>query len=306
MIGAVASGWSNHINYSRINNTVSNAADLRNDVVDIQTSQEEAASTAFNQDESTEADATFDNSKATAVENGADEAFTEEEQREVDYLKQRDAEVKKHEQAHLAVAGQYARGGASFEYEVGPNGKRYAVGGEVQIDISQGRTPEETLQKALIVRQAALAPAEPSNQDRQVAAKAASMAQSARREIAEEQQQKNDKKKPAKTSAEESNIQASTETGEARDKQTYSPQPRHHTVLEERGSINNAPTPVAKDNVSHAIQESVLENIASRNKPFINPASRKGKQIYQGQVLNPHAEGISSQPGGVTALSIAI
>ena len=31
--------------------------------------------------------------------------------------------------AHLSAAGAYAHGGASYEYELGPDGKRYAVGG---------------------------------------------------------------------------------------------------------------------------------------------------------------------------------
>lgn len=114
------------------------------------------------------------------------ENLTEEEKKELSQLKLRDQEVKQHEQAHKAAAGQYARGGASFEYQVGPDGARYAVGGEVQIDVGEGRTPEETIQKARIVRQAALAPAEPSAQDRRVAASAASMERHAHKKIAEE------------------------------------------------------------------------------------------------------------------------
>lgn len=78
-----------------------------------------------------------------------------------------------------AGAGLITRG-ASFTYETGPDGKRYAVGGEVGIDVSGGRTPEETLAKAERIRAAALAPAEPSAQDRQVAAEADQMAAEAR------------------------------------------------------------------------------------------------------------------------------
>ncbi|MBQ7196425.1 MAG: hypothetical protein IJS40_03355, partial [Synergistaceae bacterium] len=49
-----------------------------------------------------------------------------------------------------------------------------------------GRTPEETLRNMQQVQRAANAPADPSGQDRQVAAKAAAIASKARQEIARE------------------------------------------------------------------------------------------------------------------------
>ncbi len=97
-------------------------------------------------------------------------------------LQARDREVRQHEQAHLAAAGGLAMSAARFSYERGPDGQNYAVGGEVSIDVSPGRTPEETIAKAEQIRAAALAPAQPSGQDRAVAAAAASMAQQARLE----------------------------------------------------------------------------------------------------------------------------
>lgn len=98
--------------------------------------------------------------------------LTEEEQAQVDELKQRDREVRAHEQAHAAAGGAYA-GSPSYEYETGPDGNRYAVGGEVAIDASPiAGDPEATIQKMEIVKRAALAPAEPSPQDRAVAAQA--------------------------------------------------------------------------------------------------------------------------------------
>ena len=99
-------------------------------------------------------------------------------------LKQRDTQVRQHEQAHLAAGGQYVRGGASFEYTTGPDGRRYATGGEVSIDVGSERTPEATIRKAQAVRRAALAPAEPSGQDRSVAAQAAQLETKARQELA--------------------------------------------------------------------------------------------------------------------------
>lgn len=106
--------------------------------------------------------------------------------RELQELKRRDTEVRAHEQAHLSVAGQHAAGGASFSYEVGPNGKRYATEGEVPIDMSKGNTPEETLLKMQQIRKAALAPASPSAADRRIADRAAILAAQAQREIQEE------------------------------------------------------------------------------------------------------------------------
>lgn len=112
--------------------------------------------------------------------------LSDEEQQEVQALKERDAEVKVHEQAHAAVGGQYA-GSPQYEYETGPDGKRYAVGGEVSIDVSEEEAPEDTVQKMQIVRAAALAPAEPSAQDLKVAAEASQKETTARAEMGQNQ-----------------------------------------------------------------------------------------------------------------------
>ena len=101
----------------------------------------------------------------------------------INRLAARDKEVRAHEQAHAAVGGQYA-GAPSYTYERGPNGVRYAVAGEVPIDVGAEATPEETIRKAQIVRRAALAPAEPSPQDRRVAAQASQLEAGARQELA--------------------------------------------------------------------------------------------------------------------------
>ena len=112
--------------------------------------------------------------------------LTAEQQQVVRELKARDAEVRRHEQAHVAAAGDLVLSGPTYTYTTGPDGQRYATGGEVQIDTSPESTPEETIQKAERIVRAALAPAEPSGQDRRVAAQARSMAASARVELAQE------------------------------------------------------------------------------------------------------------------------
>ncbi len=96
-----------------------------------------------------------------------------------------DREVRAHEAAHLAAAGGLAVSGASFSYQRGPDGKLYAVGGEVHIDTSRGRTSEETIAKARQIRTAATAPAQPSGQDYAVAVAASQMEAQAMQELAQ-------------------------------------------------------------------------------------------------------------------------
>lgn len=102
-------------------------------------------------------------------------------------LQQRDAEVRQHEAAHMAAAGQYASGGPKYEYQQGPDGKQYAIGGHVDIDVSPvPGDPEETERKAQQVRRAAMAPGAPSAQDGKVAASASRMAAEAKVDKQEE------------------------------------------------------------------------------------------------------------------------
>ena len=113
--------------------------------------------------------------------------LTPEEKQQVEELKARDAEVRRHEQAHVMAGGRYIRSRAQFDYVLGPDGKLYAVGGEVQIDTSEvPDDPEATIQKAQTIRRAALAPSDPSQQDRRVAAQASQMEMEARMELARE------------------------------------------------------------------------------------------------------------------------
>ncbi len=123
------------------------------------------------------------------------DSLSEEEERQISKLKDSDAKVKAHENAH-AAAGGAAADAPTFEYTTGPDGKRYATSGEVQIDSSPVKgNPEATIRKMDIVIRAALAPADPSSQDLAVARQAqsdrakAQVEQSKKRE-AERQQNK--------------------------------------------------------------------------------------------------------------------
>ena len=105
--------------------------------------------------------------------------------------------MRAHEQAHLAAAGSLAQGGATYTYTTGPDGKRYATGGEVQVDTSEVRgDPQATIDKAQKIRAAALAPADPSSADRAVAAKAARMEAKARMEMARAQRERGSAEEP--------------------------------------------------------------------------------------------------------------
>ncbi len=107
-----------------------------------------------------------------------------EEQKQVADLESRDREVRTHEMAHMMVGGNLVRKGASYQYQTGPDGQRYAVGGEVSIDSSAVEgDPAATIRKMEQVKRAALAPAEPSGQDRAVASAAAQTEAAARQEL---------------------------------------------------------------------------------------------------------------------------
>jgi len=106
----------------------------------------------------------------------------EEHAEEIRALAKRDAEVRAHEQAHAAAGGAFA-GAPSYGYQRGPDGRSYAVSGEVPIDVSAiSGDPEATIQKMQQVKRAALAPRDPSNADRAIAASADGQIVAARRE----------------------------------------------------------------------------------------------------------------------------
>ena len=113
-----------------------------------------------------------------------EELQIEQELQQIKELKARDTEVRTHEQAHAAVGGQYA-GSPSYEYQRGPDGTNYAVGGEVPIDVGViNGDPQATIDKMQTVRAAALAPAEPSGADRAIAADATQKIAAAQAELA--------------------------------------------------------------------------------------------------------------------------
>ena len=128
-------------------------------------------------------------SRPDAYASARSRELSAEQQRQVQELREIDRKVRAHEQAHIAAGGDLVRGGATYTYQVGPDDKRYAVGGEVSIDASPGKTPEETIPKAQHIRETALAPAEPSAQDRSVASAASRMEADAQLELLAKQRE---------------------------------------------------------------------------------------------------------------------
>lgn len=152
-------------------------------------SQQQSVASTRGPDQKAQQESALKTGGSESTGNKKTDELSESDLKVVRELKQRDAEVRAHEAAHLAVAGGFATGGASFEYQQGPDGVRYAIGGEVNIDTSPvPGDPAATLRKADVIRRAALAPAEPSGPDIQVAASATAMAAQAQAELLQKNQ----------------------------------------------------------------------------------------------------------------------
>ncbi len=127
-----------------------------------------------------------ENEERARIKEEAEQRQMDIDRKRINELAARDREVRAHEQAHAAVGGQYA-GAPKYQFERGPDGVSYAVAGEVSIDVGRAGTHQATIDKAQTVRRAALAPAEPSPQDRRVAAQATQLEAEARRDMRIEQ-----------------------------------------------------------------------------------------------------------------------
>ncbi|HAS82926.1 MAG TPA: hypothetical protein DCS43_09715 [Verrucomicrobia bacterium] len=118
---------------------------------------------------------------------GASDLSSDDEQ-VVRELLARDKEVRAHEQAHASAGARNVR----FDYQSGPDGRQYAVGGSADIEISASSGDESAkIAQARKMRAAALAPAAPSTQDMAVAAKASRIEAEAMAEASEAQRTKN-------------------------------------------------------------------------------------------------------------------
>ena len=99
-------------------------------------------------------------------------------------LEVRDAKVRAHETAHIMAAGGQASS-PTYTYQTGPDGKRYAIGGSVNISMLSTGDPESDARQAKNAHRAALATGEPSSRDMQTANKATALIAKAQKEATE-------------------------------------------------------------------------------------------------------------------------
>ncbi len=231
-------------------------------------------------DETSETEESGEEGAKEVKGNSSEKELTEEQQAEVAKLKSRDTEVRTHEQAHLSVAGSLAQGGASFEYQEGPDGKRYAVGGEVSIDTSPASTPEATIKKMQQVKAAALAPASPSSQDRSVAA-------SATQQIVKAQQEAMTEEIPED---EEQETQASKEVEDTNEINSTDDNTKPQTVeaMQEK-SVEEATSGESNNKIEESGMAEVpipqgQENGKATNSNNVAPISRLSIQQYAARV----------------------
>ncbi len=111
---------------------------------------------------------------------------TNAEQERIRDLEERDKQVRQREEAHVRAAGLLAQGGPKYRYEIGPDGKRYAVEGHTEIKVKEGRTPEERLKNARQAERAAQEGGASTPQSARVLAEARQEADKAKQEIEEE------------------------------------------------------------------------------------------------------------------------
>lgn len=158
--------------------------------------QREQQDSAQIQSEQDNKDTNNETNKATAPTN--EQSLPPEILQQISELKKRDQEVRAHETAHAAVGGN-TTGAPSFTYEQGPDGRRYAVSGEVSVDLSPvAGDPQATIAKMQKVHAAALAPANPSAQDKQVASAAIKTIASAQTELLKGESASNTVNQPRK------------------------------------------------------------------------------------------------------------
>lgn len=129
--------------------------------------------------------------KETAALNGLVDPRTLsiKEKLEVKHLEQVERSVREHERSHLRAARDLVVNGPNYQYDVGPDGRKYAVHGEVNIDASVvNDNPADTIEKSLKIQRAALAPSDPSAKDLQAAARARILEAKAHRQLAREEE----------------------------------------------------------------------------------------------------------------------
>lgn len=227
---------------------------------------------------------------SSATESAASNELAAEDEALVEQLQKRDREVRLHEQAHQTAGGRFT-GSANYEYRRGPDGKNYAVGGEVSVDVGPADDPEATIQKARQVRAAALAPAQPSPQDRQVAQEAEQLIADAQQALRIEAQAE------AKAA-----LKARDEAAKEKTDETAAPTdapPETGKTAEKRSSVDIASVKPAKESAASpkapdkakdsSTNEDNNDEKSAGNKEDLTPREALEKILLAGQSLTVQA-----------------
>lgn len=135
------------------------------------------------------ADSTSTGSDASVTKSAVNKVTTTlstQQRQQIAELQRIDAHVRAHEAAHIAAGAGVVTGGPSYSYTYGPDGKQYAVAGEVGIDTSPASKPQANIDKGQQIQRAALAPSDPSPQDYKVASVGGQLVQRGYTELAAE------------------------------------------------------------------------------------------------------------------------
>lgn len=173
-------------------------AELANDVIgdDSKNKDKEQGASENSQEQNSESPANEIKTQGEASKTEKSSAEVAAEKQIIRSLASRDKEVRSHESAHASVGGVIA-GAPSYTYEIGPDGKKYAVEGEVSVDVTPvPGDPKETIAKMNRVQAAALAPTNPSAQDVRVAATAAAIILEAQAEVVNSSTEDDETKRP--------------------------------------------------------------------------------------------------------------
>ncbi|MGF1484330.1 MAG: putative metalloprotease CJM1_0395 family protein [Opitutales bacterium] len=111
----------------------------------------------------------------------APERLSDEEQKQLDVLQERDHKVRAEQIAEAVRSGLAAQ--VHFIYRTGPDGNRYAVDGQVEHDVAASFSPEKTIERARELRAAILSSPDPSPKDLQVVAEIDRLEKEALREL---------------------------------------------------------------------------------------------------------------------------
>lgn len=110
-------------------------------------------------------------SKEDIVDISGENRYDENDyQRVLEKFKNSDSQIRTHEQAHAANGNTTTP--ISYKYQVGPDGKLYAVGGEVHLDTSLPKDPKAAAFKLTQIQKASSAPSQMSGADSHIAIQA--------------------------------------------------------------------------------------------------------------------------------------